>query len=56
MGIQHYRMLGLETGASVEEIKAAYRRLAMVCHPDHNAGSEAEAARRFREIDEAYKI
>ena len=48
-----YSVLGVHEKASQDEIKAAYRRLALQYHPDRNPGdSEAEA--RFKEISEAY--
>jgi hypothetical protein len=48
----YYSVLGVERGASAEEIKRAYRSLAKQFHPDMNPG--AEAARLFGEIDEAH--
>ena len=52
--------LGLEYGASVEEIRAAYRRLAQVHHPDRfthlNADSAQRASEVFRRIQEAYEL
>lgn len=50
----HYRVLGVEPGASPEEIKAAYRRLAMKYHPDRNPGDKA-AEEQFKDIQEAYE-
>ncbi|HEX5456840.1 MAG TPA: tetratricopeptide repeat protein [Candidatus Nitrosotalea sp.] len=50
---QCYETLGLKPGASVEEIKQAYRRLALVHHPDKNPTEESET--RFRQIAEAYQ-
>ena len=50
-----YKILDLERGASTEEIKKAYRKLAMKYHPDRNAwDSSAEA--KFKEVNEAYSI
>ena len=49
----YYQVLGLQEGASEEEIKRAYRRLAFACHPDRNPGDRA-AEERFKEISEAY--
>ena len=49
-----YRVLGLERGASDEEVKKAYRRLAKQYHPDTNPGDEA-AARKMQEINAAYE-
>lgn len=48
-----YGVLGVGASASDAEIRAAYRRLVHLHHPDHNGGS-AEAARRFEEVQEAY--
>ncbi|MBV9364121.1 MAG: J domain-containing protein [Solirubrobacterales bacterium] len=48
-----YTVLGVRPGVSEEELRAAYRRLVQLHHPDHNNGS-AEAARRFEEVQEAY--
>ena len=48
-----YRVLGLEPGASDEEVKQAYRRLAKKYHPDLNPGDQ-EAAKKMQEINEAY--
>lgn len=52
---EYYNILGLQKWASDEEIKKAYRKLAMQYHPDRNPGnSEAEA--KFKEVAEAYGI
>ncbi len=48
-----YRVLGLEPGASDEEVKRAYRALAKKYHPDINPG-DAQAAARMNEINAAY--
>lgn len=51
----YYEVLGLQKGASDDEIKKAYRRIAKECHPDlHPDDKEAEA--RFKEANEAYGI
>lgn len=49
-----YRVLGLERGASDDEVKKAYRALAKKYHPDANPGDEA-AARKMQEINAAYE-
>jgi hypothetical protein len=48
-----YQTLGVRANASEAELRAAYRRLVQLHHPDHNGGS-AESARRFEEVQEAY--
>lgn len=50
-----YRVLEVDRGASTEEIKRAYRRLALRVHPDHNPG-DREAEDRFKAINEAYEV
>jgi molecular chaperone DnaJ len=50
-----YNTLGVEKGASDDDIKKAYRKLAMVYHPDRNGGSK-EAEEKFKEITEAYDV
>ena len=51
----YYEVLGLKKGATEEEIKKAYRRLAKENHPDLHPGDK-EAENRFKEINEAYEI
>ena len=48
----YYDILGVDKKATPEEIKSAYRKLAMKYHPDRNQGDEA-AAERFKEVNEA---
>lgn len=50
----HYALLGIEPTASVEEIRAAYRKCAGAFHPDRHPG-DAEAAKKFCEITRAYE-
>lgn len=51
-----YEMLGVDEHATEKEIKRAYRKAAMRCHPDRNAGNEDAARAKFQEIKEAYAI
>ena len=51
----YYDVLGLAKGAGQDEIKKAYRKLAIQFHPDKNAGNK-EAEERFKEATEAYEV
>jgi len=51
----YYEVLGLQKGASENDIKRAYKRLASKHHPDKNQGSK-EAEEKFKEINEAYEV
>lgn len=52
----YYEILRISRDASDEEIKRAYRKLAMECHPDRNPGKESWANEKFKQINEAYGI
>merc|ERR1712241_92384 len=54
MGKDYYKILGVARGASEEEIKKAYRKLALKYHPDKNQTTGAEE--KFKEIGEAYDV
>lgn len=51
----YYEVLGLKKGASEDEIKKAYRKLAKECHPDLHAG-DADCEARFKELNEAAQV
>jgi molecular chaperone DnaJ len=51
-----YEVLGVERTASVEEIKASYRKAALKWHPDRNPEHKQEAEAKFRECTEAYSV
>jgi curved DNA-binding protein len=51
----YYKILGVSRNASADEIKGAYRKLAMQYHPDRNPGDK-QAEERFKEMNEAYQV
>ena len=51
----YYNTLGVSKNASQEEIKSAYRKLAMKYHPDKNPG-DASSEAKFKEASEAYQV
>ncbi|MBI5324975.1 MAG: DnaJ domain-containing protein [Ignavibacteriae bacterium] len=50
----YYKILGVNKNASIDEIKKAFRSLAVKYHPDRNKGKDAE--NKFKEISEAYEV
>ena len=53
---RYYRVLGLGRDASREDIKRAYRKLALKYHPDKNPGNEERAAKIFTAVNRAYSV
>lgn len=60
MKIDYYKVLGVARDATANEIKQAFRKLALECHPDRHAQesiqSQESAGRRFRQVSEAYDV
>jgi curved DNA-binding protein len=56
MAKDYYQILGVPQNATNDDIKKAYRKLAMQYHPDRNPGKEKWANEKFKEINEAYAI
>ena len=53
MSKDYYKVLGVDRNASEQDLKSAYRKLAIKYHPDKNPGNK-EAEQKFKEIAEAY--
>jgi curved DNA-binding protein len=56
MAKDYYQVLGVPRNATDEQIKKAYRKLAMQYHPDRNPGKEQWANEKFKEINEAFSV
>jgi len=54
--VDYYSTLNVQRGASVADIKKAYRKLALRWHPDKNPENKDESEKRFKEISEAYEV
>jgi len=54
--VDYYRVLEVTRNASTEDIKKAYRKLALKWHPDKNPDTLEEATKKFKEISEAYEV
>ena len=56
MGKDYYSILGVSRNATDEELKKAYRKLALKWHPDRNKDNKKEAEEKFKEISQAYEV
>lgn len=56
MGVDYYHTLNVERNATEDDLKKAYRKLAMKWHPDKNPTNKKEAEANFKQISEAYDV
>lgn len=53
--MSHYKTIGVSEDATIDEVKRAFRELAIQCHPDHHPGDKAKEA-QFKEINAANEV
>lgn len=56
MGVDYYKLLKVDRSANDDDLKKAYRTLAMKWHPDKNPNNKKEAEAKFKQISEAYEV
>ncbi|KAI4304381.1 hypothetical protein MLD38_039901 [Melastoma candidum] len=56
MGVDYYKVLRVDRNAKDDDLKKAYRKLAMKWHPDKNPNNKKEAEAKFKQISEAYDV
>uniref|UniRef100_A0A7N0RDN6 J domain-containing protein n=1 Tax=Kalanchoe fedtschenkoi TaxID=63787 RepID=A0A7N0RDN6_KALFE len=56
MGVDYYKVLQVDKNASDDDLKKAYRKLAMKWHPDKNPNNKKDAEAKFKQISEAYEV
>ncbi|KAL5575361.1 hypothetical protein UlMin_017060 [Ulmus minor] len=56
MGVDYYKVLQVDKSANDDDLKKAYRKLAMKWHPDKNPNNKKEAEAKFKQISEAYEV
>ncbi|KFO38371.1 DnaJ like protein subfamily B member 8 [Fukomys damarensis] len=54
--VTYYEVLGVQAGASADDIKKAYRKLALRWHPDKNPDRKEEAEKKFKQVSQAYEV
>lgn len=54
--MDYYKILQVDKNANDEDLKKAYRKLAMKWHPDKNPDNKKEAESKFKKISEAYEV
>ena len=56
MGVDYYNVLKVGRNATDDDLKKAYRKLAMKWHPDKNPNNKKEVKAKFKQISEAYEV
>lgn len=56
MGVDYYNILQVDKNATEEDLKKAYKKLAMKWHPDKNRNKQNDAESKFKQINEAYEV
>ena len=56
MGVDYYKVLQVDKNATDEDLKKAYRKLAMKWHSDKNPNNKKKAEAKFKQVLEAYEI
>ncbi|KAF3326589.1 dnaJ subfamily B member 4-like protein [Carex littledalei] len=56
MGVDYYKTLQVDKNATDDDLKKAYRKLAMKWHPDKNPNNKSQAEAKFKQISEAYEV
>lgn len=56
MGVDYYKILQVDKYATEEDLKKAYKKLAMKWHPDKNRNKQNDAESKFKQINEAYEV
>jgi DnaJ family protein B protein 4 len=56
MGVDYYNILGVSKDATDDDLKKAYRKMALKWHPDKNINNKEEAQTKFQQVNEAYEV